>query len=258
MQIRHLEYHDAAEANHWWFAARRQIVLDLIARILNGTARDDIRLLDIGCGAGGMLNYLARWGTAVGVDSSAAAVELARRKTDSQVLQGSLPDGVPFADAAFDVITLLDVVEHVQEDVGALDRVARMLRPGGFAVLTVPAYRFLWSEHDVVNEHKRRYTRTELRRKLEAVGLVVRKISYYNMFLFPPIAMVRLLRRLGPQTARADEGRVPPVINAILRTVFASEAHLLNRTSLPFGISVIAVAERPAGRPDGGGNVDDA
>lgn len=257
MQLEHLAYHDAAEADHWWFAARRRIVLGLIARTLNGS-REKVRLLDIGCGAGGMLNHLTRWGTAVGVDASPEAVEIARRKTDAEVVQGALPRGVPFGDEAFDVITVLDVVEHVEDDEAALDRIAHMLKPGGFVVLTVPAYRFLWSHHDVVNEHKRRYTRPELLAKLEAAGLRVRLLSYYNTLLFPPIAVVRLLRRLRRREARADEGRVPPLLNALLRTVFAWEAHLLRRTTLPFGISLIAVAERPAGRTRGGGNVDDA
>jgi SAM-dependent methyltransferase len=260
MQLSHLDFHNAAEAKHWWFAARREIVLGLIERSLaarNGQARA-VRLLDIGCGAGGMLTHLRRFGTVAGVDAAAEAVAYARDKSDADVRQGALPDRIPFGASEFDVITLLDVLEHVEDDATSLDVVHDLLRPGGFALLTVPAYRFLWSQHDVANEHKRRYRRAELRAKLERAGFQLHKLSYYNTLLFPPIALARVLSRLHRGRSRADQGNVGSVLNAVLRTVFAAEKHMLLQGSLPFGVSLIAVAQRPAAPAAGGGDLHDA
>jgi SAM-dependent methyltransferase len=241
--------HAEHEATHWWYAARRQIVLDLLRRGL-GTPDGTLRLLDIGCGAGGLLPYLAQFGAVTGVDPSPGAVAHAARHGAGDVHVGTLPDGLPFGPQdRFDVITLLDVVEHVAEDVQSLSVVNDLLEPDGTLVITVPAFPFLWSGHDVVNEHKRRYTRATLRDRLERAGFQVTLLSYYNAALFPPIAALRMTRRLVRGTeARADVGAVPAPVNAVLRTVFAAERHVLGRLPLPFGLSLIATA-RPQHRP---------
>jgi hypothetical protein len=137
------------------------------------------------------------------------------------------------------------VLEHIEDDLGSLHRVAQLLRPGGFLVVTVPAYRFLWSEHDVVNEHKRRYTRTELATKMKQIGFGIRKLSYFNTLLFPPIAAMRLIQRLRDRPGQADEGHVAPWLNGVLRRVFSLEKQMLRWLSLPFGVSLIAVADKP-------------
>ncbi len=246
--------HDELDDRHWWFAARRRIVLQVLRGALGERARRDSSppaILDIGCGAGATLRELARLGKACGVDAEPSAVEAAARRSGCPVSRGRLPDALPFEPASFDVVTLLDVLEHVDDDRGALAAIARLLKPGGFLLCTVPAYRFLWSEHDVANQHKRRYTRPELRNRLEEAGLRVRKLTYYNTFLFLPIAAVRVARG-KPESegtgrkaeARPDLGSLPAPINSLLRAVFAAERYWLHVGNYPFGVSVLALAQK--------------
>ena len=152
---------------------------------------------------------------------------------------------MPFPDASFDAITMLDVLEHIEDDVGSLATIERLLRPGGTFLCTVPAFAFLWSGHDDDAQHKRRYTRPELRAKLEGAGLRVRKISYYNTFLFPPIVSAHYLlggRRRGSGTALRE---VATPLNAVLCRIFAAERHWLRVGTFPFGVSVLALARKP-------------
>ena len=239
--------HEAHEETHWWFAARRSIVLHILRRELRGSG--PLRLLDIGCGAGGMLAHLREFGAVWGVDPSPEAVTYAAAKGAAEVRHGTLPDGLPFGAAdRFDVITLLDVLEHVDDDLGSLRTIGGLLAPGGLLLLTVPAFPFLWSGHDVVNEHKRRYTRSTLRERLLAAGLEITMLSYCNSTLFLPIAGVRALKRWSePSEPRPDLGVVPRPLNALLRTVFAAERHVIGTAPLPFGVSLIATARPTAG-----------
>lgn len=237
--------HEAHEQTHWWFAARRRIVLHLIRRELAMQNRTEpLRVLDVGCGAGAMLSYLQEFGSVCGVDPSPLAVEYAAGKGTAPVLRGGLPRDLPFSRGErFDLITLLDVLEHVEEDEQSLAALRTLLHPGGSLVITVPAYQFLWSSHDVVNEHCRRYTRTQLAALLQSAGFHVRTISYYNTFLFPPVAAVRMARRAFSGTAGdGDLGVVPRPLNVLLREVFALERHLVGRIPLPAGVSLIALA----------------
>jgi 2-polyprenyl-3-methyl-5-hydroxy-6-metoxy-1,4-benzoquinol methylase len=238
--------HAANEESHWWFAARRSIVLRLL-RTEIGEQRRPLRLLDVGCGAGGMLEYLREFGEATGVDSARDAIRYAAEK-GVDVRAGSLPDGLPFGpEQRFDVVTLLDVIEHIDDDHASLRTIHGLLDPGGLLLLTVPAFPSLWSGHDVVNEHKRRYTRSDLRALLERAGFEVHTLSYFNTALFLPIAGARIVQRwLGGTTTGADEGSVPRPVNAILRSIFAAERHVLGRLTLPFGVSLIASARASA------------
>ncbi len=239
---------DELEDRHWWYVARRRIVLQLLdAALRERSGGERLRLLDIGCGTGGTLRALAPLGDAVGVDTEPGAIEAARRRSGCEVGPGRLPDDMPFADDSFDVITLLDVLEHIEDDAGSLATIARLLRPGGLLLCTVPAFAFLWSGHDDTAEHKRRYTRPGLRARLEGAGLHVRKISYYNTFLFPPILGVHLLlggRGRGGGTALVE---VPAPLNAVLGRIFAAERHWLRFGTFPFGVSVLALARKPGG-----------
>jgi SAM-dependent methyltransferase len=235
--------HEAHERSHWWYAARRRIVLHLLRRELRRST-GPLRLLDIGCGAGGMLAHLREFGDVTAVDPSPEAVAFAASKGTSEVYLGGLPHGLPFGDAErFDVITLLDVLEHVDDDKASLVTLHRLLAPGGLLVLTVPAFPFMWSSHDVVNEHKRRYTRRTLHDRLVHARFRIGTLSYYNTILFPPIAAVRVAARmLGGGTAEPDVGAVPGPVNAVLRSVFGAERFALGRVTLPFGVSLIATA----------------
>jgi SAM-dependent methyltransferase len=249
MQSVMYDLHIEHERTHWWYTGRREVVLALLRRELAArqSSTRALRLLDIGCGAGGMLSHLQAFGEAVGIDPSPAALEFARNSTGLDVRAGALPDALPFGpDDRFDVVTLLDVIEHVDDDVGALRAARELLEPAGTVIITVPAFPFLWSDHDVVNEHRRRYTRTGLAHVLANAGLEARRLSYYNTALFLPISAARLARRLlRPRgEPKPDVGSMPRPINALLHQLFAAERFLLPATALPFGVSLIAVAHR--------------
>lgn len=243
MKPRMYDLHRELEHHHWWFVARRQIVLSLMRAHL---PPGELRLLDIGCGMGGLLPHLAELGEVAGVDPSMQAVEHARQQSGADVRVGALPDDVPFEAAGFDAITLLDVLEHIDDDAAAARRIAELLKPGGLLFVTVPAYPFLWSEHDRLNEHRRRYLPRDLRQVLARAEFRVRFLSFYNTLLFPGIAAVRLLSRLRRATSTPSVGLVPEPINGALRALFASERWLLRRTALPVGVSLVAIAERSA------------
>ncbi len=232
------------EDDHWWFAARRRI----LARVLDGLDLPaDARLLEVGCGTGGNLALLARYGSVDAVEMDAGAAAHAQARGIGPVVQGWLPDHMPPA-RPYDVVGLFDVLEHIPDDGAALDALVPFVRPGGWLVLTVPAYMLLWSRHDEVNHHQRRYRRGALARLVEQAGFQVQHATYFNTLLFPVVAGVRLLGRLRPgQEAVSDVETVPPtLLNRALETLFAAERHLAPRLPLPFGVSVLVVARRVA------------
>jgi SAM-dependent methyltransferase len=237
------------EDAHWWFRGRRDICRDALERHL--PARRPLRLLDVGCGTGGNLPMLQQFGEVEGLelDPGAVARSRARLGDASRVHQGALPDGIPRAHP-YDAVTALDVLEHLEDPEAALAAIARALVPGGVLLCTVPAFMFLWTEHDEVNHHHRRYRRALLSDQLRSAGFQVRHVSYFNSWLFPPIAALRLVRRLWPRPhapAPAGDLAMPPrPLNALLARLFASERHLVTSGSLPFGVSLLAVGVRPA------------
>ncbi|HYT79402.1 MAG TPA: methyltransferase domain-containing protein [Actinomycetota bacterium] len=234
--------HDLLEEDHWWFVGRRRIVLSVLRSFLPQVAGDR-QLLDVGCGTGGMLKALRSFGDVTGMDTSPFAIDRARERSGCPVEWGVLPEPTPFEPESFDVVTALDVVEHVDDDEGALRTIHRVLRPGGLFVCTVPAFRFLWSGHDEVNHHRRRYRRSELLQKLQDGGFGIRKATYFNFLLFAPIALVRIGGRVSGR--KGSDFEVPSRgINGVLAWIFGAERHLLRVTSLPFGVSLLVVCEK--------------
>lgn len=231
------------EDTHWWFAARREILRAVIEKHLE---KRPACILDAGCGTGGNLGILRSLGgrvKAMEINPFAAAV--AADKHGAEVFSGSLPDNVPFPVESFDLIALFDVLEHVQDDDQALTVLASRLRPGGCLVVTVPAFPFLWSNHDEVHNHKRRYLAPDLAGKIERCGLNIIFFSYFNFYLFPIIALVRVIHRALPIKPRNGDLSMPaPILNSLLRYIMSSEAKLLQKTRLPFGVSLVAVARK--------------
>jgi SAM-dependent methyltransferase len=238
--------HADMEESHWWFVGRRRIIADVMRQHLAAERGADRRLLDVGCGTGGMLGVLADFGRTSGLDISPEAIDLCRQRYGDRVdaRVGLIPQDLP-TPGSVDVVSVFDVIEHIGDDSAALRQLYRTLRPGGTLVVTVPAYPFLWSEHDDLNHHKRRYTRKELRQRLTEAGFRVATLSYFNIWLFPVVAAVRLLRKRSGGTGKSDFALPPQPVNALLAWLFASERLLLRRTSLPFGVSLIAVATKP-------------
>lgn len=231
------------EDRHWWFTARRRIVESVIARLPLGP---NASILDAGCGTGGNLAMLARFGAVTGAEYDAGAAAIARARGVAPVVRAGLPDAMPFAAGQFQLVTLIDVLEHIDDDQASLDTLAGLLRPGGYLLSTVPAFPFLWSAHDTEHHHHRRYRAAQLRARIAASGLQIQWLGYYNTWLFPLVVMVRLLHKLKPAAGVGSEMALPPApLNALLERVFASERHWLGRVPAPFGVSLIALARKP-------------
>ena len=227
------------EDEHWWFVARRRILGALLSR-LDIPVKADI--LEVGCGTGGNIALLSRFGAVTCVEMDETAAEIARARNLAPVLNGKLPDGLPEFSQKFDVVTVFDVIEHVEEDGASLEMLSSLLNPGGSIVVTVPAFNFLWSQHDDENHHQRRYRRRDLVSLANQCGLKLDYISYFNFWLFPPVAAVRLIRKVIPYQEAWQDMRMPNgLVNRILLSIFSSEKHLIGKFSLPFGISLMAV-----------------
>jgi SAM-dependent methyltransferase len=230
------------ERDHWWFIARRRIVASVMARVLE---RHDLELLEVGCGTGGNAPLLRPYGTFTGIEPNPAAHPFLAQ-AGYPFIDAGLPGPLPFADATFDAVLALDVLEHLPEEAASLAEIVRLLKPGGVLLLTVPAHPFLWSGHDVVNHHYRRYTRSGLRAVLGATGLQEMYLSYFNTLLFPLIAGVRAVNRLVRRPERSDLAMPSPGVNTLLQQVFAAERYALARFfPLPFGVSLLGVWQKP-------------
>jgi SAM-dependent methyltransferase len=223
------------EERHWWFRGRRAVIGALLER---GSANVDGPFLDIGCGTGRNLAEFARGSTAVGVEFSDAAVEIARRR-GLDCRQGDA-ETLPFEDGSFDVVTAFDVLEHLANDRAALREARRVAAPGAVLVATVPAYQRLWSQHDVTHKHFRRYTRPQLVAAGESAGWRPLLATYFNTLLLPPIAAVRVFRR--GTAARSDYSLTGGGLDRLLALPMETEAWLIARGfRLPAGVSVGAV-----------------
>jgi SAM-dependent methyltransferase len=239
------------EDHHWWFRGRRNVIEAVLRQHL--PAAPHRRILDVGCGTGGNIPLLQRFGQVEGLEGSPDALALCRKRLgpDFPLHQGLIPGDIP--PGRFDVVTAFDVLEHIPDVVGALQGIRSALAPDGLLVLTVPAFDFLWSEHDEVHHHQRRYTQALLAQHLAAAGLRPRWSSYFNSLLFPPIAAVRLLQRLAPKRQKntlhsdVEVARGSGLVNQVLESLFSSERHVVPRVSLPFGVSLMAVASPEPG-----------
>ena len=229
-----------AEERSWWFRARRRILEKVLSRL---DLPESARIADLGCGTGGNLEMLAKFGDVTGVEPSHTAAQFARRRTGATVVEGDAV-ATTLPDHAFDLVTMLDVLEHLEDDRAGLAEVKRILKPGGTYLITVPAFMFLWSSHDEALHHYRRYRRPQLKRLLAEAGLEVSWMTYFNAALFPPVAAVRvgrkLLRRDGGQADGVEV--LPQPFNSVFEAIFASERWWVGRIPAPFGVSLVGIA----------------
>lgn len=230
-----------SEERHWWFVARRRILASVLQKTL--PLVPDRRILELGCGSGGNFEMLRQFGEIWGMELDPQARQLAADRGLATVAEGRLPGQIPF-EGAFDLICLLDVLEHLEFDQESLEAAAARLAVHGRILITVPAFSFLWSSHDVAHHHFRRYTRARLRSLLPRAGLREVTSTYFNTFLFPPICAIRLLSRLiGRTSAASHVGEPGQFTNRLFSAIFASERHFIPGMGFPYGVSLLLVAE---------------
>jgi SAM-dependent methyltransferase len=229
----------AHDSTHWWYRARRDILADYLTR--EGGLPPQARILEIGCGTGHNLPMLASFGSVDAIEIDPAARDIASLRLGREVGDAPLPILPGVERGSYDLIAVLDVVEHIEDDVGALEAMATCLKPGGKILITVPAHQWLWSAHDVVNHHHRRYSKKSLAAAIRKAGLEPRKLGYFNSLLFPLAAAARLAGRM---TGRDDSDDSPPPkpVNALFERIFRMERHMVGRVPMTPGVSIITLA----------------
>ena len=226
------------DERHWWYRARREILAAYLAREAGLTP--GARILEVGCGTGHNLPMLGSFGRVDAIEVDGAARAIASRRLGHAVMDAPLPQltGVPMH--SYDLIAMLDVLEHVEEDRAALASLAQRLRPGGRILLTVPAHPWMWSAHDEVNHHKRRYTRRSLKAAVRDAGLRLEMLSWFNSLLFPLAAAARVAGRLTGKED-SDDTLPPAPVNRLFETLFGLERYAIGRVPFPPGVSLAAI-----------------
>lgn len=229
---------------HWFPCGRRQLLQTMIERFVS----EPNRIADIGCGTGANFQMLQGFGSVVGVDFAEQAIAYCHQRQLNATAVAGLPH-LPFRDETFDLVCALDVIEHIADDTAAVREMTRICRPGATLLLTVPAYQWLWSQHDDANQHQRRYTRAQLRKLFADLPMDILKLSHFNLLLSPPIVAVRLLGRIRdklrpPATPKLDLAETPAPLNRLLQATLAAERFVIPSLNLPFGISILCAARK--------------
>jgi len=243
MQSHHYPILYQVEERHWWYVGRRRIIRSLVEKIFATLDNPNPRILDVGCGTGANLKMLADYGKAEGVDISQQAVDFCRERGLGSVKLGAA-ENLPYENDSFDLVTSLDVVEHLDDDVAGLREMRRVLRPDGRLLLFVPAFMFLWGVQDDVSNHRRRYTLPGLLRAVEAAGFAVEWSSYANISFFLPVLVVRSVMRWLGLRADTEYGINISLMNGPFSRLFAAERFILKGGKLPFGVSAVCIARR--------------
>lgn len=241
------------EKSHFWFVGRRAIFADLLRHRVPSLGEGAVAA-DLGCGVGGMLEILGSKGRPVGMEVGLDILQICRSRGFDRVFMGR-GHHVPLENDSVDLVALLDVLEHIPEERETLAECMRILRPGGWVLLSGPSYQFLYTHQDKVVDHQRRYTVRGIRRKFREAGFEVTHASYINCFLFPIILPLLLLRKLREFfiVPAEDESRlnteiqIPGFLNDLCARIFSAERFVLRRGSLPFGHSLVLVARKPGG-----------
>ncbi len=245
MEKSYAQHYALLEAEHWWFRARRMILRNLLCQLV---WPPQPRILEIGVGPGhNLLEIYPADSRIEGVEPDEVLAGIAAARVPGPVFNASIDQLPPeIRDGSYDGVALFDVLEHIEDDARALQIVYRKLRPGGRIVVSAPAYMWLWGQQDVVNQHYRRYTSLELRRKLQASDFVIERVTYFNTILFAPIAAVRLLARCSgkPHEKEGDFAHVRKSSNAVLLSACAAERLFLQYFNFPFGVSIFTAARK--------------
>ncbi len=241
MKLEHHKITHEYEIGHWWYRVRREIVHDIISKNCSQTA--NLRIADIGCGGGALAKEMEHYGVCTGVDPSQESLDSCRKRGLSDVVLGTAENtGLP--DNAYDVVTCLDVLEHLEKEDGAIAEIHRILKVGGVGIVFVPAFMFLWGTTDVSSHHYRRYRLPEIVEKLEGVDFEILKKSYFNTLLFPLIAFFRISVRILSINVDSEVSMGNSFTNEILYQIFSFERRLLRHTNLPFGVSAMVIVRK--------------
>ncbi|TSC74225.1 MAG: type 11 methyltransferase [Parcubacteria group bacterium Gr01-1014_33] len=236
------------EKKHWWYVGRRRILAILLPRyFISAKDKNDARkILSIGCGTGEELKFLKRYGEVSGVEDNEEAIHFCRLSGVGELVKKASATDLPFSDSFFDVVFALDVLEHVKDEDVALHEMRRVLKSGGILVLTVPAFTSLWSNADIRAHHYRRYHKKGLLHTLLSARFKPLRVNYFNTLLFVPIAILKIWARSSePKVLDGAEVSMPPTpINTLLTLIFSLEALWMQWFHFPFGISLVAIAEK--------------
>ncbi len=232
----------AMETSHWWFVGRRRILTDVLMTYTE--LPNTSQILEVGCGTGGNLSMLSQFGQVSAIEPNDQARQLASQKGGCEIRRGSLPHDIPFDPQAFDLISALDILEHVPDDVTSLHFLRNYLRPKGWLLITVPAFSFLWSTHDEDHHHKRRYNKTQLQRIVQEAGFSCVVVTYFNSLLFPLAASIRLMKKVLGLNELNEQMALPAHINELLTYTFSSERYVIRNWPLPVGLSLLLLARR--------------
>jgi len=231
------------DQHHWWFLARRRILEALMGRVVRPPK--GARVLEIGCGTGHNLPMLGKFGELDACELDFSARALSTKRLGREVKEARLPDLSMFKRDSYDLVALLDVLEHVPDDLGSLRAIHRRLKPGGALLLTVPANPWMWSAHDTAHHHFRRYTKKQLQELFLRSGLEIQLLSYFNTLLYPLVAAARIVGKALRRESSDDKLPSAPV-NSTLNRIFGFEAAMIGRVPMPFGVSLVAVVRRAA------------
>src|SRR5262249_7104386 len=245
-------YHEVGNS-YWWLSGKYEIIMDCISRVIPD--RNNLDVLDAGCGPGNMLDRLSSRGTVTGRDLSPPALSFCRSRGYARVTLSKL-DTLALRSERFDLVTAIDVLEHIPDDAAGLREIHRVLRPGGTAVITVPAFQVLWGDHDDIYGHYRRYRVSQVAALMTSCGFEVIKLSYFQPLYFLPLLLFRRWKKLvrgggdRPIEQRDDFVAIPPWLNSALTRLMIAEKYVLRRFTFPFGVTLVGVG-RKLGR---GGN----
>jgi SAM-dependent methyltransferase len=232
------------EDHYWWFVGRRNLALRLLKKYTHPKSEGPMpRILDLGCGTGVVSRELGAWSKPVSLDMSELALGFSKRRGLTQMVRAR-GESLPFMKDSFDAVVALDIFEHIEDDVSAFGEAARVLKPGGVLVLSVPAFKSLWGPHDVALMHHRRYRKAQIGELLRTSGLKPERISYSVFFLFPAVVGVRIIERRRKGPAKASLIKVPRWLNQSLIGLQNVESRLISGAPLPWGSSVVAVARK--------------
>ena len=243
MQSHHYPILYQVEETHWWYVGRRRIIQSLVEKICTELNNPNPKILDVGCGTGANLKMLATYGQAEGVDISSQAVDFCRERGLNSVKLGAI-EHLPYETDSFELVTALDVIEHLDDDVAGLREIRRVMRRDGRLLLFVPAFMFLWGVQDDVSNHRRRYTLPGLLKAVKTAGFEVEWASYANISFFLPVLIVRSVMRWLGLRAATEYGINISLMNGLFSWLFAAERFVLKRGRLPFGFSAVCIARR--------------